>query len=416
MKTPTIRLLIATAEPCPTFRVDVAALFGKYLPRLGVVSDVIAVRTPNVVGEVRWGGGEALLTLMRGGRVGNFITFAHCVYTMFRADRARYQAIQVRDMPLVAVLGFLAARLKKLPFFYWMSFPMHEHKIRLAQERRLSAGLLRFLFPWLRGRVERFLLYRVILPRADHIFVQSEKMREDVAAKGIPKEKMTPVLMGVDLEVARPEWIAPSDDSRLRGRRVLIYLGTLNRTRRIDILFEMLEIVRHKFSDVLLVLVGNAEDEPHQRWLQQRAERLGVADAIIWIGWLPIQEGWRYVRAAEVGLSPIPRGPLLDCGSPTKTLEYLALSVPVVGNDNPDQKLMLDEGGGGLCVPLTAEDFAQAVCRLLADEPLRRAMASSGQRYVRAWRSYHLLARAVADKYAELLRLSANANRNFSGD
>jgi len=419
--TPTIRLLFATAEPCPTFRVDVTALFGKYLPRLGVVSDVVAERAPDIVGEVRWGGSEALLTSMRSGRVWNFIAFASCVYTIFRADRASYQAIQVRDMPLLAVLGLLAARLKKLPFFYWMSFPMPEGQIKLAQQRGLSAGLLRFLYPWLRGRVERFLLYRVVLPRADHVIVQSKKMRQAVAAKGIPKEKMTPVLMGVDLEVTRPERIAPSDDSRLSGRRVLIYLGTLNRSRRIDILFEMLEIVRRKYSDVLLVLVGDAEDQPHQRWLQQRAEQLGVADATIWTGWLPIQEGWRYVRAAEVGLSPIPRGPLLDCGSPTKALEYLALGVPVVGNDNPDQKLVLDEGDGGLCVPLAAEDFAQAVCRLLANEPLRRAMASSGQRYVGAWRSYHLLARAVADKYAKLLRLPENAthalrDRNTAAD
>jgi len=42
--TPTIRILFATAEPCPTFRVDVTTLFGKFLPRFGVTSDVIAER------------------------------------------------------------------------------------------------------------------------------------------------------------------------------------------------------------------------------------------------------------------------------------------------------------------------------------------------------------------------------------
>ncbi len=47
---------------------------------------------------------------------------------------------------------------------------------------------------------------------------------------------------------------------------------------------------------------------------------------------------------------------------------------------NPDQERLLREGGGGLCVPHTARDFAQAVSRLLIDEPLRRAMASSGSR------------------------------------
>jgi glycosyltransferase involved in cell wall biosynthesis len=154
------------------------------------------------------------------------------------------------------------------------------------------------------------------------------------------------------------------------------------------------------------VLVGEAEDEPEGRWLRSRAREVGVEDATLFTGWLPSQQGWRYVRAAEIGLSPIPRGTLLDCGSPTKLVEYQALGVPAVANDNPDQEHILREGGGGLCVPLTAEDFAEAVCRLLGDASLRRAMAASGQAYVRARRGYDTLAVELARKYAEVLRMA----------
>jgi len=329
---------------------------------------------------------------------------AHYALTLLRADRAKYQAIQVRDMPLVALLGLLAARLKRLPFFYWMSFPVPEGQIHLARARGLSAGLIRYLFPLLwRGWIYLFLLYRIVLPRADHVFVQSDRMREDLVRKGIARQKLTPVVMGVDLEVSVPERIGPTDDARLKGKRVLIYLGTLARGRRIEILFDMLKILRQQFPDVLLLLVGEAEDEVQEKWLRKLADDAGVAEATVWTGWLPPQEAWRYVRAAEVGLAPVPRGSMLDCGSPTKVLEYLALGVPVVANDNPDQERVLREGGGGLCVPLTAHDFAQAVSRLLVDEALRRAMASSGQNYVRASRGYLTLAKLVADKYAELL-------------
>ena len=119
-----MRLLFATIEPCPTFRPDVAALFGKFLPRFGVTSDLVTERAPGVAGEVSWGGGEALLISSCGGRSRRYAAnLLHYALTLLRADRAKYQAIQVRDMPLVALLGLLAARLKKLPFFYWMSFP-----------------------------------------------------------------------------------------------------------------------------------------------------------------------------------------------------------------------------------------------------------------------------------------------------
>jgi len=400
-----MRLLFATIEPCPTFRPDVAALFGKFLPRFGVTSDLVTERAAGVASDVSWGGGEALLISSRGGRSGRYAAnFVHYAVTLLRADRAKYQAIQVRDMPLVALLGLLAARLKRLPFFYWMSFPAPEGQIMLARKRGLSAGLIRYLLPLIwRGWIYLFLLYRIVLPRADHVFVQSDRMREDLVRKGIARQKLTPVVMGVDLEVSVPERIAPADDARLKGKRVLVYLGTLARGRRIEILFDMLRILRQQFPDVLLMMVGEAEDEVQEKWLRTRAGEAGVGDATIWAGWLPTQESWRYVRAAEVGLAPHPRGTLFDSGSPTKVVEYLALGVPVVASDNPDQERLLREGGGGLCVPHTAHDFAQAVSRLLVDEPLRRAMASSGQSYVRASRGYQTLAKLVADKYAELL-------------
>ena len=246
-----MRLLFATIEPYPTFRPDVATLFGKFLPRLGVTSDLVAERVPGVAGEVSWGGGEALLISSRGSRLGRYVVnLVHYARILFRADRAKYQAIQVRDMPLVALLGLLAARLKRLPFFYWMSFPAPEGQIQLARERGLSAGLIRFLFRLLwRGWMDLFLLYRIVLPRADHVFVQSDRMREDLVRKGIARQKLTPVVMGVDLEVSVPEAIAPIDDARLKGKRVLIYLGTIARGRRIEILFDMLKILRQQFLE-----------------------------------------------------------------------------------------------------------------------------------------------------------------------
>src|SRR5437899_2795678 len=191
-----LHLLFATIEPCPTFRPDVAALFGKFLPRLGVATDLVAERAGNADGEVRWGGGEALLVSSRGARPGRYLAnMAHYVRALFGADRRRYQAIQVRDMPLVALLGLAAARLKRLPFFYWMSFPAPEGQIMLARARGHSGGLMRYLFPlvW-RDWFYRFLVYRIVLPLADHVFAQSERMCDDLAAKGIPRAKLTPVV------------------------------------------------------------------------------------------------------------------------------------------------------------------------------------------------------------------------------
>jgi len=396
-----MRLLYLTAETWPTFRADVAALFGKYLPRHSIHSDLVAGRTSGHLGPAEWGGGEAMLCDVGGGQAKKHLKILlHGVHHMFAANRMRYDAIQVRDMPVLAVFGLLAARLKRLPFYYWMSFPMPEGQISLARERGLSAGWIKFLFPWVRGRVGRFLLYRAVLPGANHVFVQSERMKQDMIARGIKAEKMTPVPMGVDLDAMQPEEIVPADDARLAGRRVLVYLGTLDRPRRIEVLFDMLARVRRQIPETLLVLAGDTQDDVHRDWLKRQTEKAGVAEHVIWTGWLPMHEGWRYVRASEVGLSPFPRGFLLDSASPTKVPEYLALGVPVVCNDNPDQQAIIEASGGGVCVPYTAEDFAKAVLQLLAhNSSVRTKMVERGSSLVREQRAYQTIAAHIAVTY-----------------
>lgn len=64
-----VRLLFLTAEACPTFRADVAVLFGKHLPRLGVYSDVVAGRMPGHTGTVAWGEGDTFLCDVSGGQM-----------------------------------------------------------------------------------------------------------------------------------------------------------------------------------------------------------------------------------------------------------------------------------------------------------------------------------------------------------
>ena len=245
--------------------------------------------------------------------------------------------------------------------------------------------------------------YGLVLPRARHIFVQSRRMVEDVAAHGIPISRMTPVPMGVDLEGSLPSRVAPIQDARLAGKRVVAYLGTLDRTRRIEVLFEMLVTARIACPDLMLVLAGDTEDAAHRDWLRREAQRLGVGDAVLWTGWLPTEQAWSYVRAAEVGLSPFPRGFLLDSASPTKAVEYMALGLPVVVNDNPDQAMLVEESGAGLCVPYRAETFAAALLTLLADARLRQEMGSRGQEYIAKVRGYDRIAEQVATAYRKCI-------------
>lgn len=399
------RLLYFVPEAWPTFRVDVAVLFGRMLPKHGVFSDLVAAPGTPADAASAWGAGELKPVPLRPAWWGRHLRYLlHALRQLWRADRRTCDAIQVRDMPVIAAVALIGARLKGIPFAYWMSYPISRGLMDLALARRREGSRLRWLPTWTRGWVGQFLLSRFVLPRAQVVFVQSARMRTELSESGVPIEKLVPVPMGVDCAAMRAMDLTPAVVPALEGRRVLVYLGTLDRPRQIETMFGMLTRVRARIPDAMLLLVGDTRDTAHRNWLMARAVELGVADAVHLTGWLPMELAWRHVVRAELALSPFPRGPLLDSASPTKVPEYLALGIPVVCNDNPDQRELIEATGAGSCVPYTAEEFAKAALHWLDMDPgERRERVLRGRLRVAQLRDYEMISRVLADQIRERL-------------
>jgi glycosyltransferase involved in cell wall biosynthesis len=126
-----------------------------------------------------------------------------------------------------------------------------------------------------------------------------------------------------------------------------------------------------------------------------------VDDAIVWTGWVPTEVGWAYLGGVDVAVSLFPRGELLDSASPTKVVEYLALGLPVVANDQPDQDRVLTESGAGFSVPMVVGEFAAAIIKVLGDAQLGARMRVAGPPYVKRRRSYALIGQQVAEVYGK---------------
>jgi glycosyltransferase involved in cell wall biosynthesis len=402
---PKPRILYVVREPWPTYRSDVRILFGKYLPRLGLNCDLVTEGAGSDHTELaKWSGGKAFLWGgTRTGALYHVGKFLHTARILIFHGTRDYKAVQVRDMPFHALFALIVARIRRQAFFYWMSFPMPESHVLRARTRGWRAGT-KYWFPLTQGLIGKAVLYKLVLPRATHVFVQSQRMQDDLVQLGIDQRLITPVPMGVDLE---DQPLTNSDfarDARPNGKKVLAYLGTLDRERNIEKLFAMLALVVKVEPRAVLLLIGSTSDPGYLKSLRLYAEHCGIAESVVWTGWLSMHEAWQHLRAADVGLSPIPRGPLLDVGSPTKTVEYMALGLPVVVNDNPDQQHIVRESGAGFSVDYEPEAFAEAVLQLLSDPDLRAQMGRKGQAYVREHRSYLCIATMLANKYDALLR------------
>lgn len=403
-----LRLLHIILDGFPTFRPDVVALWGKYLPAEGVTSDLVTMENYHDGPLPPWGGGRLFICSRPSRRMFEpFRAFFHELKVMMSVRRGQYDALQVRDKAFICIPAFLYARMFGIPFFYWMSFPIAESLARLAATLDRRRQFARWVFLWIRGHVGAFVLYRLILPRADHVFVQSDRMLEDLAALGIDRDRMTAVPMCIDPK-RFPEPLRLERPSGLNGRPVVGYLGECSRIRRIDFLFEAISIVRKRIPDIYLLVVGDAIDPEDQAWLRSRVRELELEDNVRITGWVKAEEVPALFASVDIGLALMAPDPILDSTTPTKLVEYLAMGRPVVANDHPDQSLVLQRSGGGIAVPFEANAFGHAIVTLLGDAARRDEMASRGREWVFAERSYPKMAQRLAYIYLQQLRKIEN--------
>ncbi|MBX9961695.1 MAG: glycosyltransferase family 4 protein [Burkholderiales bacterium] len=397
-----LRILSFVPDGFPTFRPDVTTLFGKYLPKYGVSTDIVVQANSSNEGETSWGGGGLHLcpgstsSLVRKIRL-----FVSATVAVLRLPGKDVDIVQVRDSPFVGAVWLLASWLWRKPFVYWMSYPMSEDLLARSREDK-SARLFKKLGWWLRGWIGVHLLYKLVLPNASHVFVQSERMRDDVHGQGIPREKVTPVVMGVDPEEMDASRLTPIRDPRVGNGRVVAYLGTLSRIRGLDFLLDVHRRVTKVEKDVVLLLIGDADHPSDRTWLEREIHSRGMQGCVCITGWLPREEATRYVLGADIAVSPFKPSFLLDSCSPTKLVEYLALGKAVVASSQPDQKAVLQGSQAGLCVPHEVDAFANAILELLSNGSLRADMESRGPPYVRSVRSYSVIASHLSEVYRHI--------------
>lgn len=325
---------------------------------------------------------------------------------LFRLSRKnKYDIIQVKDKFISAIMALIAARLTKSKFTYWLSFPWPEESLYLYKVIQSKYSLF-YLF---RGLFFKFSLYKIILRFADHVFVQSDQMKLDVIKMGIQEDKITPVPMAVQIENV-PYKSTELINMNNSGTKKIVYLGTLSKTRRIDFLIKVFSLVLKVVPESKLILVGSGNDETDEAILKREAKEQGIEHAIKFTGFIPMDSAWEIVREADVCVSPFYPTPILNSTSPTKLVEYMAMGKAVVANDHPDQRVVLKESGGGICVPYNTRDFADAIIKLLQDPETAKNMGIKGRAYIEKKRDYKFIADMVESEYFKILGFNTNNN------
>jgi glycosyltransferase involved in cell wall biosynthesis len=399
--------LVVSSDTFPPTRVDVSILFAVELAGRGHHIDwILQSEAPCERAYVsNWGGGRAWVGATDPGHSlfhrlrKHALGIANDLRIFSRLRHEQYDAIEIKDKFLAGVFAVIASRLNRVPFVYWLSYPYPEHYLECARD-----GTARYpLLYRLRGQSFKWLLYGWLLPAAKHVFVQSEQMRQDIAAQGIPLKKMTAVPMGVSAAMADAPDLSKERRLLPDGVPCLLYLGTLDKVRRMDFLVRTFSLVRKAVPAARLYMVGKGITPSDETLLKDEAARLGLTSSVSFVGQLPQPEALRYVQEADVCASPLYPTPILRAASSTKLIEYMAMAKAVVATDHPDQKHVLEASGAGFCVPYEEQAFADAVVKLLQDPVTARSMGERGRRWALEHRAYPAIADEVENKYRDII-------------
>jgi glycosyltransferase involved in cell wall biosynthesis len=399
-----MKMLYVVEDRFPPYRVDVVELFAKQMAERGHAIEWFMPRGNHTgnVSRVYWHNQTVyFLPFVKGynlaAKIQNLVLSTAAYFRiLILAARTHYDVIQVRDLSWASLLGLLAARINGAKFCYWMSFPFPEAKIYKSK-----AGLTRYRkMTFIKGWLMWVALYKIVFRLADIVFVQSDRMKTDVAQKGIPHKRLVPVLMGVKSGIVRTKNVAKKLNTE---KPILLYLGTLERSRQPEILVDVLCIVKRHYSKSTLMYVGGGVDEGDETVILKHAKTKGVNDSVTITGMLPMETAWQLVEEADICFSPFFPIPTLLSTSPTKLIEYMAMAKNVVANHHPEMTEVMHESGVGQTVSWSAVDFANEVLRLLGNPAAAMEAAARGPDYVRKHRTYDVIAAKVDLAYRQLL-------------
>ena len=194
----------------------------------------------------------------------------------------------------------------------------------------------------------------------------SESTRADLVARGIGRARVSVVHCGLDHATYRLDpAVAKSTQP------TVVFVGRLRRYKGVDWVMRAFPAVRARLPEARLLVIG---DGPFEAPLRRAAQKLGVAAAVDFLGFLPSAEKVRRLQEAWVVVQPSPKE-----GWGLTVIEAGACGTAVVAADSPGLRDSVRKDETGLLVPYGDDvALARALTRVLEDRPLRERLAAAG--------------------------------------
>jgi len=238
---------------------------------------------------------------------------------------------------------------------------------------------------------------------ADLVVTLGEAMRDEIAARGVPGEKILIVPNAVSAEFLQPlpdattlrEELGIKPDEQVVGE-----VTSLVPHEGIGTLLEATAILRARGVPVRALIVG---DGPERAALQRQAAQAGLAEAAVFTGRVPASKVRQFHALLDVFV--VPRTPDRVCQlvTPLKPVEAMASGLCVVTSEvKALTEIVKHEVTGMQTVPQDPVSLADCLEQLLYSPDIRRKLGDNAREWVARDRTWANHAARYRDAYARL--------------
>lgn len=201
---------------------------------------------------------------------------------------------------------------------------------------------------------------RFINNRADAIVTSSTAGAESLTSQwGVPASKVIPLTDGVNTDEFAPgdKWSARRSLGLPSDRPVVVYLGLLNRYQGVDLLLDVIGILKGRGVRVHFLLMGFPEEK-----YRRMADERDLAGMITFTGRIDYRQAPDCLAAGDLAVSP--KISLTEANG--KLFNYMACGLPCLVFDTPVNREILGDTGtyARLADPV---DYADRLEEMLAD-------------------------------------------------
>lgn len=225
-------------------------------------------------------------------------------------------------------------------------------------------------------------LLRRVLANAAGVVTISDFSVGLLEGLGVPRERITKVVMGIDVERFRPEIDGRRVRERhgLRDRPVILTVARLVTRKGHDVVIEALAKVRAAVPDAVYLIVGTGPDR--ERLGRIVAER-GLDESVVFAGFVPDADLPEYYAVADCFvLASRQIGTDVE-GAGNVTLEASASGRAVIaGRSGGTDEHVVDGETGYLVDPADPDAVAARIAAVLSDRALATRLGRAGRAIV----------------------------------